>query len=346
MDYRAEKIRPMQHAAIILFVIVAVFAVLNDFYVQAEDSSRATLPEDIAEAKYDEPIIPVPLTVSVDARKVQLGDRLYHDKRLSHDNTIACASCHDLKKGGTDQKKYSVGIRNAVGGINSPTTFNSGFNFVQFWDGRAQDLEAQAPGPVHNPMEMGSSWDEAIPKLKNDNEYVQAFKEIYFDEIKPEYIIDAIATFEKTLITPDSRFDQFLRGNKSAMTAEEKEGYAIFKEFGCISCHQGVNMGGNMYQTIGVMEDYFKHRELTDADLGRYNVTKKEWNRYQFKVPTLRNIAVTYPYLHDGSVETLEDVLNVMWNSQLGRPLTEDESGKVVKFLKTLTGKYKGEALL
>lgn len=289
--------------------------------------------------------MPIPLTLDLDARKVSLGERLYHDPRLSHDDSISCASCHDLNKGGTDQVQYSTGVKNALGGINSPTTFNSGFLFVQFWDGRAADLEEQAAGPVHNPIKMGSNWEEVLAKLGKDTAYLKAFNEIYPDGLTGKNITDAIAVFERSLFTPNSRFDQFLRGRTEALSAEEKEGYRLFQEYGCISCHQGVAMGGNLYQTLGVMEDYFAHRPNTPADQGRFNVTQQERNRHQFKVPTLRNIAITAPYLHDGSAKTLEDVLEVMWKSQLGRPVKPEEAKNLVKFLKTLTGTYKGVPL-
>lgn len=162
---------------------------------------------------------------------------------------------------------------------------------------------------------------------------------IYPDAVTAENIVDAIAIFEMSLITPNSRFDRFLRGDSKALNDQEKEGYRLFQEYGCVSCHQGVNIGGNMYQPIGFMEDFFVHRPVTKEDLGRYNVTQLDYNKYQFKVPTLRNIAITFPYLHDGSANTLEEVLNIMWNSQLGRSMTEEESSYILLFLNTLTGR-------
>ncbi|MBU1053610.1 MAG: cytochrome-c peroxidase [Proteobacteria bacterium] len=344
MDNPVKKVTVFQYAVIVFLVVGGFFFALKDFETHNSRDNN-NLSENKPVINFSGSIVPIPLNIELDARKVALGDKLYHDKRLSKDDSISCASCHDLAKGGTDQVKYSTGIKNAVGGINSPTTFNSGFNFVQFWDGRAQDLAEQAPGPVHNPIEMGSNWAEVITKLKKDSQYIKAFAEIYPDNIKPENIADAIAVFEMSLITPNSRFDNFLRGDSGALNEQEKEGYRIFKEYGCISCHQGINIGGNMYQTIGIMEDYFQHRPLTDADLGRFNITKLEYNKYQFKVPSLRNIAVTFPYLHDGSAETMEEVLSIMWNSQLGRSLTQEENEHILLFLNTLTGEYKGNFL-
>lgn len=344
MEHPVKNVTLFQYVIIILFVAGGVFFALKDFQVHINADTRS-LRETTPTSRLSEPIVPIPLTIELDTRKVALGDRLYHDQRLSHDDSISCASCHDLAKGGTDQSKYSTGINNALGRINSPTTFNSGFNFVQFWDGRAEDLVEQAPRPVHNPIEMGSSWKLIIPKLQQDAQYVRDFAEIYQDDITPKNIVEAIAVFEMSLFTPNARFDQFLRGDSSALTKQEKEGYRLFKKYGCVSCHQGVNIGGNMYQTIGIMEDFFQHRPLTDADLGRYNVTQLEYNKYQFKIPTLRNIALTFPYLHDGSAKTMEDVLNIMWNSQLGRSIPPEETSMILLFLKTLTGEYKGKPL-
>lgn len=344
MKNQIRQIGLAQHAVILLFVFVGVGMAVMDFTVRKE----AVRCPDAARNTYDvmnRPITPIPLTVEVNQKKVLLGERLYNDTRLSRDNTISCASCHDLKMGGTDQVRTSTGIEGAIGPINSPTTFNSGLFFSQFWDGRAKDLAEQAAGPVNNPKEMGSSWPEVISKLSEDSSYTQAFGEIYPEGIQPDTICDAIAEYEKSLITPNSRFDRFLRGDNQALSANEKEGWRLFKEFGCISCHQGVALGGNMYQTLGVMEDYFSHRPITHVDCGRLNVTGEGWDRYKFKVPTLRNIEKTYPYLHDGSAKTLEEVLQVMWKSQLGRSISGEESTKIVEFLKTLTGEYRGEQL-
>ncbi len=345
MGQEIKKVSKGQHLVILVLVALGLFFAFKNNQIQP-----AAHPESAGSELYNttagiEPITPIPQKLDLDERKVALGERLYHDPRLSKNNTISCASCHDLKKGGTDQVQYSTGVNQALGGINSPTTFNSGFLFAQFWDGRAETLAEQAAGPVHNPIEMGSDWPKVIGKLSTDPDYVKAFSEIYPDGMNGRNITDAIAVFEQSLYTPDSRFDLYLRGNKEALTRQEQEGYRLFKEFGCVSCHQGLTMGGNMYQNIGVMEDYFVHRPITKEDLGRFNVTRKEGDKFQFKVPTLRNIAITYPYLHDGSARSLEDVLTIMWKNQLGRSITEEESSRIVLFLKTLTGTYRGEHL-
>lgn len=286
----------------------------------------------------DEPIKPLPLKLTVDARKVELGRALFNDKRLSKDNSMSCASCHDMAKGGADGKPVAVGIGGKLGPINTPTVLNSSFNFRQFWNGRAATLEEQAAGPVHNPDEMGSNWQEVLGKLNQDQALVGRFGAVYKDGLKPANIQDAIASFERSLVTP-SRFDRYLRGDLKAINENEAKGYQLFKTYGCVACHQGVNVGGNMYQQFGVMDEYFKVRgkPVTDADLGRYNVTKAESDRHVFKVPSLRNVELTAPYFHDGASATLEEAVDVMFRFQLGRTAPAADKGLIVQFLKTLT---------
>lgn len=287
-----------------------------------------------------EPVTPLPEAIPLDARRVALGRRLFHDVRLSHDDTIACASCHALDKGGTDQAARSTGIGGAKGGINSPSVLNSGLNFVQFWNGRAETLEDQVEGPTHHPKEMGSNWKEIQGKLRADEGYVREFAAVYPDGIQPAHIKDAIATFERSLVTPHSRFDRYLRGNAAALSEQEKRGYRLFNDYGCVSCHQGVNLGSNLYQRFGVMADYFADRggEVTEDDLGRFGVTKEERDRHVFRVPSLRNIALTAPYFHDGSAATLPQAVGVMAKYQLGRFMEPDEVISIVSFLEALTG--------
>lgn len=294
----------------------------------------------------NEPIRPIPLGVQVDPVKAAVGKRLFNDPRLSHDNTVSCANCHNLRAGGSDGRKFSLGIHGAEGTINAPTVFNSAGNFKQFWDGRAATLEAQIDGPVHAADELGSNWPEIIGKLEGDPDYVAAFQKIYADGLRPENIKNAIAEFERTLSTPNSRFDRYLRGDQTALSSEEKEGYQKFKTYGCSSCHQGVYIGGNMFATLGAMDDYFADRgEATTADNGRFNVTKDEEDRHVFKVPSLRNVARTAPYFHDGSAKTLERAVSVMARYQLGERIPAEDVQKLVKFLETLTGEYEGQPL-
>jgi cytochrome c peroxidase len=325
-----------------LLMILAVFLWRRRFYA---DYSTIPVVDSFVGKGPAEPIQPLPREVHLDARKVALGQSLFDDPRLSRDGTVSCSTCHSLATGGCDRRPASVGISGQVGSINAPTVFNSSANFKQFWDGRAETLEDQIDGPVQASHEMGSSWPDVIAKLSNSSAYAASFAEIYRDGIQPKNVKDAIATFERSLITPDSRFDQYLRGDKDALTADEKHGYEIFKSYGCISCHQGLNIGGNMFQTFGVMADYFADRgHITKADFGRYNVTGDENDRYVFKVPSLRNVDLTAPYFHDGSAPTLEAAVFVMGRYQLGRRLSPAEIADLVKFLKTLTGNYKGAA--
>ena len=291
-----------------------------------------------------EPIQPLPLTVEVDERKVALGDKLFHDKRLSADDTLSCASCHGLDKGGTDQAQFATGVDNQLGPINSPTVYNSSYNHVQFWDGRAADLFEQADGPVNNPIEMASNWEQVIGKIKDDPYYQEAFARLYDDGMTEKNIRDAIAAFEETLITPNSAFDKYLMGDKQAATEEQRLGYATFVTTGCTSCHMGAAVGGLDFQKMGKRGDYFAARgsDILEADLGRFNVTKQEDERHFFKVPVLRNIEVTYPYFHDGTVEKLSDAIEKMATYQLNVELSERQIAEVEAFLLALTGEYKG----
>ena len=289
-------------------------------------------------ANRNEPIQPLP-EVNLDQEKVDLGNRLFHDQRLSGDNTISCASCHSLDQGGVDRLPVSKGVGGAEGPINSPTVLNSGLNFRQFWDGRAATLEDQIEGPIHADVEMNSNWPEVISKLSQDENYPTHFAQLYEDGITSSNIKDAIATFERSLITP-SRFDDYLRGDDNAISTEEKQGYELFKAYGCVACHQGTNVGGNMYQYFGVMGNYFEDRgNVTEVDYGRYNVTGKDHDKFMFKVPSLRNVALTPPYFHDGSAATLEDAVDTMIQYQLGRIVPAEDRDLIIKFLQSLNSK-------
>lgn len=281
----------------------------------------------------------------LDQRKVALGERLFSEPMLSKDNTISCASCHPLTTGGMDRRVRSIGVGGAQAPVNAPTVFNAAFNFRQFWDGRADSLEDQIDGPIQSPVEMNSAWPDIVRKLRGVEGYVREFAALYRDGVQPKNVKNAIAEFERSLITPDSRFDRFLRGEETAISAREKEGYRKFKRFGCASCHQGVNVGGNMFQLMGTMAPYFKGRTVTTADLGRYNLTGREEDKHVFKVPGLRNVALTAPYLHDGSAETLEEAVRAMAIYQLGRRLAPSDEADIVAFLRTLTGEYQGRPL-
>lgn len=295
-----------------------------------------------------EPIRPIAESLPTDPRKVALGNLLYHDTRLSSDNTISCASCHGLTTGGVDNKQYSEGVGGQFGGVNAPTVYNAVYNFVQFWDGRAHTLADQAAGPPLNPVEMGSaSFDEIIGKLQADQAFAEAFTEVYPDGLTQANITNAIEEFERTLITPNSRFDKYLKGDDSALTADELCGYELFKEHSCATCHVGPSLGGQSYELMGLRKHYFADRglELTDEDNGRYKETKEERDRHRFKVPGLRNVALTWPYYHDGTRATLEEAVHDMAVYQSGVELQPEEIEKIVAFLRTLTGEYQGQPL-
>ena len=296
----------------------------------------------------NEPVQPIVQQVKYDQAKAKLGFVLYHDNRLSGDNTLSCASCHNLATGGVDNKKVSDGINGQKGGINAPTVYNAVFNIRQFWDGRAKDLQEQAGGPPLNPVEMGSkSWEEIIAKLNADADLKASFTAVYPDGFSAETITDAIAEFERTLITPDSPFDLYLKGDENAVSAEVKEGYQLFKENKCATCHVGQAMGGQSFEYMGVVADYFADRggEPTDADKGRYHVTKQEADLHKFKTPLLRNIALTAPYFHDASAATLEDAVKTMLKYQVGKTLDDADVGKLVSFLKAQNGKREFKVL-
>jgi len=276
-------------------------------------------------------ISPIPLTVDVDKRKAALGKKLFFDTRLSLDNSISCATCHNLNEGGDDNLRVSFGYHGRTGTRNSPTVYNSLFNFRQFWDGRAANLQEQAEKPIENPVEMADSFTALIPRLKKTT-YKQQFDAIYKDGITKNNITNAIAEYEKTLITPNAPFDRYLKGQKNAISEEAKEGYRLFRTKGCILCHQGINIGGNMYNKFGIYTD------TNSSDLGRYDVTHKERDKYFFKVPSLRNVARTAPYFHDGSEPNLRTAVLIMSQYQLGRKITPDEVDKIIAFLKSLNG--------
>lgn len=314
-----------------------------------KDQRAAFYPNKLADAKWsNEPIRPIQDSVAVDVRKVILGEMLFNDVRLSSDNTISCSSCHGLNTGGVDNKQYSEGVGGHFGGVNAPTVYNAYYNFVQFWDGRAASLADQAAGPPLNPVEMAcTSFDEICQKLNADAAFVNAFKEVYPDGLSQANITNAIQEFEKTLLTPNSRFDKYLKGDDKALTAEEVNGYDLFKKYNCATCHVGENMGGQSYELMGIKYDYFADRgtEQTVEDNGRFKETKNERDRHRFKVPGLRNIALTAPYFHDGTKATLDEAVRAMAKYEVGVDLSDQEVKQIVGFLQTLTGEYKGKLL-
>jgi len=282
-----------------------------------------------------EPIEPIAPVKEINLAQVELGKKLFFDPRLSKSGVISCNSCHNLSMGGTDNLKTSIGHNWKQGPINSPTVLNASMNIAQFWDGRAADLKAQAGGPIANPGEMALTHAIAIDVLASIPQYVTEFKQVFGKSaIDIDQVTSAIAEFEKTLVTPNSRFDQWLLGNKNAITADEYAGYKLFKDSGCVACHYGPAVGGTSFQKMGIIEEY----KTKNPAKGLSAVTGKEADHFKFKVPTLRNIEMTYPYFHDGEAATLTEAVDVMGRLQLARTYSQQQNAQIVAFLKTLTG--------
>jgi cytochrome c peroxidase len=295
----------------------------------------------VAAPEVQEPLAPLPLTVAVDPARVALGRQLFQDVRLSGANTIACTTCHQLARGGADGLPQALSLRR-----NTPTIFNVAFNFAYHWDGVVPTLEAQAEWVLLNPAVMHTTWPALLAKLRADPGYAAAFQAAYPSGLTPANVSDALAAYERSLITPNARFDQYLRGQRQALTAAEQQGYRLFKAYGCVACHQGMNIGGNLFQKFGIFPGKVGPTPPdADADPGRFRVTGIARDRGVFRVPSLRNVAVTAPYFHDGRALTLEGAVDTMARMQLGRTLTPEEVGLIVQFLHTLTGEYQGRSL-
>ncbi|MCH5277944.1 MAG: heme-binding domain-containing protein [Desulfovibrionaceae bacterium] len=298
--------------------------------------------------KANEPLQPLPASLPVNPQKAALGEKLFNDKRLSGDNSVACVTCHGLDKGGTDNQRFSKGIRDQYGDVNAPTVFNAVFHVKQFWNGRAADLQEQAGGPPFNPIEMGSKdWPEIIAKLNQDEALTEEFKAVYPAGWTGNNITDAIAEYEKTLITPNSRFDQWLQGSQDAITPAEVEGYERFKAYRCASCHVGKAVGGQSFEYMNLKKDYFADRggDPLGSDEGLKGFTNNDIDQYKFKVPNLRNVELTAPYLHDGTVTTLDDAVRVMGTYLSGIDVPKGDRDLIVGFLRTLTGEFQGKKL-
>lgn len=293
-----------------------------------------------------EPIIPVASSVEHDAAKAAMGKRLFSDESLSLDGTISCATCHVLENGGADHadERVSEGIYGLKGGVNAPTVYNAEYNVLQFWNGRAADLVEQAAGPMTNPVEMGEQTvEQVVERLSADKALVKEFEALYPGEGLSAYTLcHAIAEFERTLITPDSRFDLYLKGDSDALSELEKKGYEEFKENSCATCHFGAAVGGRSFEYLDIYADYFGERsreiEYNSDDEGLKGFTLKDEDLHKFKVPILRNIALTAPYFHDGSFQTLDEAVRAMARYELGKKLSSAEVDSIVAFLHTLTG--------
>jgi len=293
------------------------------------------LPPAAMAASSSEPVQPIRPAQEINLAQTELGKKLYFDPRLSRSEFISCNSCHNLSMGGTDNLKTSVGHNWQEGPINAPTVLNSSLNVAQFWDGRAASLQEQAGGPIENPREMAFSHTLTVDVLSSIPGYVIEFKQVFGEgDITIDEVTLAIAEFEKTLVTPNSRFDLWLLGDANAISDEELAGYQLFKQSGCVACHNGEALGGTSFQKMGIVEPY----QTDNPAVGRAAVTGKDADRFSFKVPTLRNVELTYPYFHDGAAQTLADAVEIMGRLQLGRVFTAEENAKIVAFLRTLTG--------
>lgn len=300
--------------------ICAALLLLNGVQAEGQDVQIA----DVMLPTEQEFITPIPPVPTADPRKVSLGERLFKDPWLSHDGTRACMSCHDVSSNGADAVERDRGVDGSLYQFNTSTVFNAALSFRIGWEGRLRSLEEHIEASLNNPILMGTSVDEVLVKLKTDPEYARAFREAYGHAPDRDSLFNAIATYERTLLTPGSRFDRWLQGDARALSSDELNGYGLFKSLGCVSCHQGVNVGGNLFERHGIF------RPLASP--------KPEIVR----VPSLRNVATTPPYFHDGSAPTLGDAVRQMGAAQLDRKLSDQQVDAIIAFLQTLTGSYRG----
>ena len=294
---------------------------------------------------------PEPAANPTTPAKVELGKMLYHDPRLSSNGVLSCNSCHNVMGAGDDNRSGSIGVKDQVGGRSAPTVYNSAFSSVQFWDGRAPSLEEQARGPVTNPGEMGmKSWDDVVARLKAMPEYNKAFAAAFSGEnsVTADNAVKAIAAYERTLITPNSPYDKYVKGDKAALTEQQVRGMNTFAEVGCVGCHSGPAFNGpqlpegtGFYQKFPANENgVLEAKYGFSNDLGRFEATKDASDKHFFKVPTLRNIALTAPYFHNGKVQTLEEAIKVMGTLQLNKDLSSEQVADIAAFLNGLTGEF------
>jgi len=321
------------------FIIVTLIPISYFGWLKKSHSTANT--DSVIETTYEyvqvnNPIQPIPTIASIDRDWYLLGKALFNSTLLSNDNTIACSSCHLVDYGGDDGFAVSTGVNGLQGHRNSPTVLNSAFNIRQFWDGRSASLTEQIAGPIHAKNEMASNWNEIVIKLKNDNYFSSMFNKISDDGITSDSISLALTIYEQALITPNAPIDRYLLGDKEALTAQQQRGFEKFQSIGCITCHQGVNIGGNLMQKLGRIADV--PTQLLE-DTGRFAHTNNENDKHIFKVPSLRNVAQTSPYFHNGSIETLPDAVKIMAKAQLGLELSEQDTQDIVALLKSFSSR-------
>lgn len=298
----------------------------------------STLHSDNESVRPDEPIRPIPRPTGLNRQWVALGRELFHEPGLSKLGSVSCASCHSIEQGGDDGLEVSRGANEAIGSRNAPTVLNAALHFRQFWDGRVATLEEQVAGPIEHPSEMASDWAHVVLFLKADAAYSDWFNRAFVDGVTAKNVRVAIAEYERSLLTPDSAFDLWLKGDDEALTAAQLRGYRLFKANKCVGCHEGVVLGGSLFQPLGVMASYFDSSDSdAPAHQGRFAVTGDVRDRYVFKVPSLRNVARTAPYFHDGSAKTLEDAVRAMFDYQLGMPVEDEAVADILAFLQSLS---------
>lgn len=335
-------LRLIVSVVVLVLISMLLLSVLENS-PQPPMSAMSVTDTDMPEAWRE--IEPVPLVVPVDEHKRLLGKRLYKDARLSPVGQ-SCNGCHDLKHYGTLRQSLSPNLLGGFDLMNIPSTYNSALNASQGWRGNSRDLSDQLSGVINNPRHMGSNWPYVLQQLSDDAEYREAFTKAYGEGPNQANVTDAIVTFENTLLTPNAPFDRYLRGERDALNKQQLRGYKKFRDFGCVACHQGVNVGGNLMARYGIFDDPFAdHEDQNDMDLGRFSITGLEADKHVFKVPSLRNITQTAPYSHDGSVETLREMVARMGHYQLGRMLNDDDLDDLLAFLESLTAPLPEAAL-
>ncbi|MEI9947954.1 MAG: cytochrome c peroxidase [Pseudomonadota bacterium] len=294
----------------------------------------------------DQPLEPLSVTADFDAARAALGEALFSEPRLSGDSKVACTDCHHADHGLADDKPHSFVNGRPESAVNTPTMYNVRFLHKLSWGGKYDSLEAHIDALMKNPKVMASSWELASQHLSEVASYREKFAAVFSEGLTPSTVRLAILEYERSLITPNAPFDRYLRGDVQAISPEAKQGFVMFKSYGCSSCHQGMAVGGNVFERFGVLRDFFADRgHFDNADLGRFNVTQREQDRFVFRVPSLRNVALTAPYFHDGSAATLEEAVTTMASYQLGRELDDRDRTALVAFLRALTGEYRGKSL-
>jgi cytochrome c peroxidase len=321
---RADEVgsaRTVRHRRCAAAIYTVIFSSMQLSPAPAQSVDRSLEPG-ITTAK--EPITPIPDAAIVDLPKVRLGERLFGDVRLSHDNSHSCGSCHDLRTNGASTRSHDVGLDGSSLPLNTPTIFNATLNFRFGWEGKLRTPESDVKASLENPRIMGTSIPEVLQKLNGDSSVRREFATVYGRRPDAVNVLDAIASFERTLVTPGSRFDRWLAGDMTALSAEELNGYRLFKSLGCVSCHQGVSIGGNLFQRHGI----FRPLASPQPEI--------------LRVPSLRNVATTPPYFHDGSAPTLDDAVRKMGVAQLNSTLADQQVDAIIAYLQTLTGQYRG----